>query len=327
MRMTRTARRTKMAIDYERLAKLLDGCSDAVILTHKSPDGDCLGAGLALCRYFRLTGRRANVLNSDGIPERYAFLAEWYADEELKDPVAVISVDVADTSLLGEALEGYSGSIDICIDHHKSNKLFAKQNFVDDKACAASLVLYELFEHMGYECDRIIASCLYTGIATDTGCFKFSNTSPKAHRAAADLIERGIDYAGINRRMFEIKSRGRIFAEQKLIGRMKFYGNDRIALITITNEMIENYGIDRAELDGFASIPLTVEGVEIGITLKQQELEPNVFKASIRTTKADASRIAAKFGGGGHDRAAGCTITADAHEATRLIVAEAEKYL
>ena len=86
MRMTRTARRTKMAIDYERLAKLLDGCSDAVILTHKSPDGDCLGAGLALCRYFRLTGRRANVLNSDGIPERYAFWRRGTPTRSLKTP-------------------------------------------------------------------------------------------------------------------------------------------------------------------------------------------------------------------------------------------------
>lgn len=308
------------------LGRLLSEADNVSILTHKSPDGDCIGAGLALCYWFRSRGKRANILNSDGIPERYSYLSRNYKKMEFDESV-IISVDLADTKLLGDALSAYSDRVDISIDHHISNRLFAKHNFVDGGASAACLVLFELFEAMGWEYDNLIASCLYTGIATDTGCFKYQNTTPAAHRAAAALMEKGVDYENINRRMFDIKSRGRINAEQKLIGRMKYFEDDRIALITITNELIASYGVDRAELDAFASIPLTVEGVEVGITLKQQEDKPELFKISIRTTVVDASAIASEFGGGGHLRAAGCSIVGDAREVTAKIVAAIKRYL
>lgn len=312
--------------DLTELGNLLLKADNVSILTHKSPDGDCIGSGLALCYWFRSRGKKANVLNSDGIPARYDFLSIDYKPMEFEEKT-VISVDLADTQLLGDALSDYAKRVDVSIDHHISNKLYAKRNYVDGDASAACLVLYELFETMGWDYNSLIASCLYTGIATDTGCFKYQNTSPAAHRAAAALMEKGVDYENINRRMFDIKSRGRINAEQKLIGRMKYFENDKIAIITITNEMIANYGIDRAELDAFASIPLTVEGVAVGVTLKQQEDKPELYKISIRTTQADASAIASEFGGGGHIKAAGCAVEGDAREITAKIVAAIKKYL
>ncbi len=308
------------------LAKLILDCDNVSILTHKSPDGDCVGAGLALCYYLRSKGKKANVLNSDGIPKRYDFLSDGYEPQEFEEEY-VISVDIADTQLLGDELIGYKDKIDLCIDHHRSNKNYAKKSFVDADASAACLILFELFEHMGEALDVKTASCLYTGIATDTGCFKFQNTTPSAHIAAAKLMQTGVDIEYINRRMFDIKSRGRIFAEQKVIGRMKFFEGDKIAVITLTNEMIDGYGIDRSELDGFASIPLTVEGVEIGVTLKQQKDANGVFKVSVRTTSADASKLCQTFGGGGHIRAAGCTIEGTAREVTKKIVNAAKRYL
>lgn len=313
-------------IDYQELSGLLMAAEDIAILTHKSPDGDCIGSGLALCYWLRSKGKRANVLNSDGIPARYDFLSAAYEPMEF-EAKTVVSVDLADTQLLGRALSSYADKIDISIDHHKSNKLFAKHNFVDSDASAACLVVYELLETMGEALDSLVASCLYTGIATDTGCFKYQNTTPAAHIAAARLMEAGVDHESINRKMFDIKSRGWLFAEQKLIGGMKFFCEDRIAVITITNDMIQSYGIDRAELDGFASIPLTVDGVAIGLTLKQQEDDPNVFKVSVRTTYADASGLASRFGGGGHIRAAGCSLSGDIREVTAMIVKAAEKFL
>ena len=313
-------------IDYEGLAALLSGWDNITILTHKSPDGDCIGAGLALCYYLRAMGKRANVLNSDGIPQRFSFLSEGYTQQEFEER-HVVSVDVADTQLLGERLEHYSDRIDLCIDHHRTSKKFAARNFIDPDASATCLVLYELFEHMGGTPSGIVASCLYTGIATDTGCFKFQNTTPAAHRAAARLMELGADYEEINRRMFDIKSRGRLAAEQILIGGIRYFDEGGIAVIVITNEFIEKYGIDRAELDGMASIPLNVEGVKIGITMKQQEDNPECFKVSLRTVCADACEIAEKFGGGRHVRAAGCTVSGSADSALLRIVSEAEKYL
>lgn len=314
------------ATDFKELAEILAGCDNVNILTHKSPDGDCVGAGMALCYVLRSKGKKANVLNSDGIPERYSFLTEGYTEQEF-NPEYIISVDLADTQLLGEPLSCYADRINLCIDHHKSNKMYAEISYVDGEASAACLILYQLFEYMNEKLDKLTASCLYTGIATDTGCFKYQNTTPEAHIAAAKLMNMGVDIESINRRMFDIKSRGRIFAEQKLIGRMKFFENDEIAVVTVTNEMIESYGIDRAELDGFASIPLTVEGVKIGITLKQQADDPDVFKISVRTTGADASALCSEFGGGGHIRAAGCTIRGTSAEVVKKVVKAAKRYL
>lgn len=310
----------------EALGQKLKECRNVTILTHARPDGDTIGSGLGLCYYLRSQGIKANVKNSDGIPAKYSYMTADYLEQEFEEET-VISVDVADISLLGEKLEHYADKIDLCIDHHVSNKMFARDSYVDGDASATCLIIFELIKVLGGKIDKLIADCLYTGIATDTGCFMFQNTTPAAHRAAAELKELGADAEGINRKMFQIKSKGRIIAEQKLIGNMHFAGDSQIALISITNDMINHYGIDRAELDGFAGIPLTVEGVKIGITLKQQPEDDTLFKVSIRTVYADASAIAATFGGGGHIRAAGCTLHGTEEEVAKTVIAAALKAL
>lgn len=310
----------------EALGARLRECRNVTILTHAHPDGDTIGSGFGLCYYLRSQGIKANVKNSDGVPTKLTFLSEDYKEQEFEEE-CVISVDVADTTLLGEKLEHYADKIDLCIDHHFSNRMFAKDSYVDGDASATCLIIFELIKTMGGKIDKLIADCLYTGIATDTGCFMFENTTPAAHRAAAELKELGAGAAEINRKMFQVKSKGRILAEQKLIGSMHFACDNQIALISITNDIIDNYGIDRTELDGFAGIPLSVEGVKIGITLKQQPEDDTLFKASIRTVSADASEIAATFGGGGHIRAAGCTLHGSESEVTEKVIAAAMKGL
>ena len=310
--------------DISALAQKLKNCSSAAILTHAHPDGDTLGAGFGLCYYLRSVGIKANVLNSEPFPEKFAFLYKDYEPQDF-EPESVISVDVAAQELLGEGLFGYADKIDLCIDHHFSNRMPARDSYVDGGSCAVCLIIFELLKELGAEITPRIACCLYTGIATDTGCFMFENTSPEAHRAAAALVEAGAKASEINREMFQVKSRGRLFAEQKAIGEMKFAGGGKIALITVTNELIDGCGVDRADLDGFAGIPLSVEGVEIGITLKQQP--EGVYKASVRTVSADASAIAKRFGGGGHIRAAGCTLTDDREESEKMITEAAAEFL
>ena len=158
------------------------------ILTHKSPDGDTLGSGFALCFFLRSLGKHANVLNSDKLPQRYAFLFEGYEPQEFKEEY-VVAVDIADPNLIGSNLPQYQqeGVIDLCIDHHISNKGFAKQTYVDGKASAAAMIIYEILKLSGKPISDHIAKCLYTGISTDTGCFKYENTTPKTHIIAAEL--------------------------------------------------------------------------------------------------------------------------------------------
>lgn len=300
-----------------------DSCENYIILSHKNPDGDTLGCAFALCRVLRQMGKAVTVRCHDGFPERYSFLYEGYDDgrkPEENERCRVVAVDIADTKLLGESLSEYAkeGSIDLCIDHHISNKMYAKQTYVDGDAPAAALILYELFVYMGREIDRQTATCLYTGIATDTGCFKYESTNARAHIAAAQLMEKGIDYANINRRMFDIKSRSRIEVEQAAMANMEYGEDGRMSMMIITQDMVKKSGADEAEFDGLASLPLTVEGVQIGITVRQRGEQ--LYKLSVRTTdKFDASAFCQKFGGGGHVRAAGCELSGTLDEVKRQI--------
>ncbi len=311
----------------EELAARISALDCVTILTHGHPDGDTAGSGLGLCYYLRSVGKRANVKNSDGFPAMFSYMTEGYEDMDFEEKT-VVSVDVADTKLLGSPLEEeYKDRIDLCIDHHFSNRNFAKESYVDGDSCATCLIIFKVLKILGAKPDKRIADCLYTGIATDTGCFMFEGTSPEAHRAAAELKEMGCHAAPINRIMFQIKSRGRILAEQKVISTMRFTDSGEVALITITNDIIDHYSIDRSELDAFAGIPLTVEGVRVGITLKQQAEDPGSYKVSIRTVDTDAAAIAAKFGGGGHIRAAGCTVKGDADYVANVVMQTAAEAL
>lgn len=311
---------------YDEVAEILKTIDNVTILTHKSPDGDCIGAGMGLCFYLRSLGKKANVLNSDGFPERFDFMTEGYEPQDFEEQF-VISVDISDTTLLGDELESYSDKIDLCIDHHGSNRFYAKKTYVDPEASAACLIIFEILEHIGAEISLPIATNLYTGLATDTGCFKFQNTTPEAHIAAAKLMRLGVDFEHINRKMFDIKSRGRVMCEQRLINDMRFFEDGQVAFLTVLNQHINEFQLDRSELDAFANIPLTIEGVRFAYALKQQEENPEEFKVSLRTTDADAAAICGEFGGGGHLRASGCTIEGKAREVMAKILDVTRKYL
>lgn len=317
---------------FDEIAAFLkdESVNNFILLTHKSPDGDTLGSGFALCRVLKNMGKKVKVLGSDGFPDRYSFLYDGYSEDSWQDtePHRVIAVDIADTALMGKNLEYYThqGTVDLCIDHHISNKMYAKQTYVDANASATGLVLFEFFGFMGIEIDKQTAVCLYTAIATDTGCFKYENTTPRAHIAAAALMEKGVDYTRINRLMFDIKSRRRIEVEQAALAHLDQAADGRVTLICVTKELLETSGADEAEISGLSAVPLTVEGTDVGITIRYKD--DDRYKLSVRTTdKADASAICKEFGGGGHIRAAGCEICAPLDKVKRMITETAQKHL
>ena len=312
---------------FRDILNIFDTHDNFLILTHKSPDGDTLGSGFGLCYFLRAMGKHANVVNSDKMPERYDFLYEGYYQQDF-EPQYIIAVDIADPKLIGSNLLEYQepNAVDLCIDHHISNKSFAVQTYVDANASAAALIMYELFKYSGREISNQIAKCLYTGIATDTGCFKYENTTPKAHIACAELMAYDIGFASINRRMFDVKSKGRLEIEQTCISNMKYYFDDRCTMLLLTTEQMNSCGVDPAEFDGLASIPLQVEGVQIGITVKQRH--EDVFKISVRTADTiDASAFCQSFGGGGHIRAAGCEITGTLEEVEKKLLDKVKSVL
>lgn len=290
-----------------------------LILCHQSPDGDTLGAGFGLHYALKKLGKTTRVACSDPVPKHFLFLQ----DENMPDftPGYVVAVDIADTQLLGKNLAQWADKVDLCIDHHPSNQFYARQTLLKADAAAAVELVYEIVKGLDVAIDKQIAECIYTGLCTDTGCFQFSNVTAYTLRIAADMIDYGADHANINRIMFDTKSRARIAMEQEALASLTYALDGKIAVIALTSEMMNRTGVAESELEGISSIPRQIEGVEVGITLRQKE---DGFKVSMRTVRQiDASKVCAVFSGGGHARAAGCFIPGDLDSCREKIVAAA----
>lgn len=297
--------RLMMRIDVKQAADFLRENDDYLILMHASPDGDTLGSGTALCLALQKFGKRAKAVCPDEIPHRfdYLFKAIEPMDFEHKN---VVCVDIADTKLLAE-MKKVGDTAELAIDHHSSHKDFAKKEFVEPESAACCELIYGVIKELGVEIDKDIASCLYTGVATDTGCFKFTNVTPRTHEIAAELIARGADFGAINYAMFVVKTQGRIKLEQETLKNMQFFADGKVAVIKASLALINSLpDIDTDDIGALANLPREIAGVEIGICVKEKKA--GVFKASLRTSEnVDAAEIAALFGGGGHTRAAGCS--------------------
>lgn len=304
-------------IDVKDTALMLSQAQDIVILTHQYPDGDTIGSGFALCRALHKLGKRARVECADDIPEKYDYLLTEQADDF--EPKLVVAVDVADEKLLGSLQDTYGGRIDLCIDHHGSNTEYADYLLLKADYAAAAMVICEVLREMNVAFDSAIAECIYTGISTDTGCFKYSNAGAYAHRMAADMMDLDIRYDMINRTMFDVKSRARVELERRALSDMRFFCNGRVAVMPITCEMIEQSGAAENDMEGLAPLPRQIEGVWVGVTMREKA--GGEFKISVRTgNHADASAICKELGGGGHIRAAGCTLEGPLDDAVETML-------
>ncbi|MGN1201815.1 MAG: bifunctional oligoribonuclease/PAP phosphatase NrnA [Eubacterium sp.] len=311
-----------MRIDVKQCAEILAQQDNILILTHAHPDGDTLGCGFALCRALMKMGKICAVLNADEIPKKYDFLYEDIAPIKFKHNY-VVAVDVATANLLG-SLEGQY-HIDMCIDHHSTNTEYADYLLLKDVP-AACQVIFEVIRELGVEIDDKIANCLYTGLTTDTGCFRYASTTSDTYRVAAELIDLGADNGKINRVMFETKTKTYARLERLALDSMRFYEDERVAVITITQEMYQLTGSNEQETEAIAPLTRQVEGVEIGITLREKA--DGTCKASIRTFESvNAAELAKAFGGGGHNQAAACRFDCGLKEAREKLVAKCGEFL
>ncbi len=314
--------------------KINDGCRDLtlrqtaaflkkhdnyIILTHASPDGDTLGSAYALYYGLNEIGKSACVLCPDVIPEKYGYFARK-TDHVARENATVIAVDVADKRLLGSLREEFGDIVDLNIDHHVSNVRYAKNLYLDSDASATAECIYELLSYMRVNINDITAKALYTGIVTDTGCFKYSSVTAKTHIIAAQLYEYNIDAPEINRIMFDTKSRKLLELERMVLDTAEFHFGGKCILLSVTAEMQEKTGCSGTDLEGIAVISRSVEGVVAGITLKQ--IDESEYKVSLRTyPPLDASVICKKLGGGGHKGAAGASVTGSLDEVKKTVLA------
>lgn len=312
-------------LDFQQTAEFLRSCEDAYILIHQSPDGDCIGSGYSLQAVLRLMGKRARVLCSDPIPQRFGFLLPSEPEEDF-EPKCIIAVDVADPKLFGSYCEQYRECVDLCVDHHISNLHYAKRTLLHADAAAACEVLYGLYRHMDIPFTEQIAKCLYTGIATDTGCFKFDNTTAQTHACAAEIMREfpDIRYGLINRNMFDVKSPSRLRAEMLMLQAMEYHLDGKCAMICVTQELLAQTGMEEQDTDGLANLPTQPEGVEVGITLRERET--GVYKISMRSAKdVNVSAICRTLGGGGHIKAAGCLLRGSLEEVKTVLLEAVRK--
>ncbi|MGN0970293.1 MAG: bifunctional oligoribonuclease/PAP phosphatase NrnA [Evtepia sp.] len=289
-------------------ASLLQSLDQVLILTHKRPDGDTIGCAAALCLGLRQLGKTAWVLpNEDahGLFDPYFQGVLAPADFQ---PQAAVSVDVASQGMLPESAAPWKDNILLCIDHHGSNEGYAQHTLVDPAAAACGEIITKVLTQLGVTITAPIALLLYMAIATDTGCFVYSNTTPETHRIAADLMETGFDAQWVNKRHFRVKSLKRMQIESRLVRDMDLEQDGSLVFAYVTLDMIRELQATEEDLEDISSFIGLLEGVDNAVTVRQ--LKPEECKISLRTDgkSLNASLVCARFGGGGHPAAAGCTI-------------------
>ena len=294
---------------------------DFLILTHGRPDGDTIGSGSALCRLLRGLGKQAFLLPNEDLTPRLGFLCG-----DLLAPEGFVPGAVATRELLCKNAAPFGDRVDLCIDHHPSNTDYAKNTLLDASCAATGELIWLLGEKLGYSPAPAFCDAVYTAISTDTGCFCYSNTTPQTHRIAALCMENGADFSRLNRQLFETKSWKRIQVENHVFQNIQLSAQGKIAAVCLTKEALDRLEATKDELDNLSALPRQIEGVCCSILLSQ--VGPGRFKGSVRTdAPVDASRLCARFGGGGHARAAGCTLEGEGEDCLSRLVKAAQEEL
>lgn len=312
-------------IDLQQAAQFLKDSENVLILTHRSPDGDTLGSGYALKHALEQLGKSAWVICNDPVSDRYEHLGLSREPVPFDNVRTIVSVDVADDRLLGEKLMPYARKVDLCIDHHASNTGYAKRLLLRETAAANCELMLDLIKVMGVKLTTQIADCLYTGLVTDTGCFRYSSTTVESHRAAEELMLAGARTELIHQRMFESTSKGKMSLMVSALQSLRYELNGRCAVMFLSRDKIEEEGVTDEELEGISSIPREIEGVSVGVTFRQYKSRRG-YKVSVRTDSViNANSICQRLGGGGHKGAAGCNIeNTSFEEAYRLVLQAVE---
>jgi phosphoesterase RecJ-like protein len=298
--------------------ELLKAAKKLVIVSHVSPDGDTLGSSLALMHALHMLGKEVILNVDDDISTVYSFLpgiAEYrrFAPNESVDADLLVIIDASSADRAGNAMEVVQSPAVLNIDHHKTNTRFADYLYLDSDAAATAEIIYSLLLEMGIKLTRDIATCIYEGIYTDTGSFKYSNTTSNTLKTAADLLNYGVNPSLISDNM-ELKSRSQVEMLRKVLETLTFLKDGKVAYIEIPLELYDH----NIETDTFISYPRYVEGVEIALLFKQ--VKENLTRVSFRSKEIDVAKIALSFGGGGHKKASGCSIYAPLKEAEKVIL-------
>ena len=307
-------------ISLSRVCDRLETADTVLILTHMRPDADTLGSAFGIRELLLGLGKKAEVINADTtVPKRLQFIPNQttLTEDTLPEgysPDLIMSVDVSAPHLLGELEAKYAGKTELAIDHHVLGTPFASETYVGDVgACGEIIVdIFREFKARGKQLmTRRAATALWAAICSDTGSFKYETVTAETHLRIAELMDAGINHAEIARRLYDSKPITQVIATKLALNTLRFYHSTKIATVHFTQDMLKENGLDREDIEEIIGLTRGIEGVEVGVSIKQSDTDPTLFKVSMRSNRvADVSKLCAEFGGGGHVRAGGCTLNA-----------------
>lgn len=310
-------------LNLKETGELLLAAKSLIFCCHVSPDCDTLGSALGLMLFLEQQGKQVTLLVDDVINKSFSFLPGIAkaqmpeADKEYTADLFVV-IDASSWDRIGICNQVVKAKQLLNIDHHISNTEFAEYLYLDAQAAAVGEIMVDLFETCGWEMDKAMADNFYTAISTDCGSFRYSNTTPKTMRQAAKLLELGVNPNEINENL-GLNSVATMQLLAKVLPTITFALEGRVAYIKLTNDLYNK----ETSTETFVNIVRYIEGVDVGIFFK--EVEPGKTRVSMRTCKTDAAVIAVQFAGGGHVRAAGCTVMAPIDEAVGQVLAAIAK--
>ena len=322
-----------LSLSFEEVIERLEAPADTLILFHRGPDADAVGSAFAMKKVLSDLGSRAFCVCADEVPARLLFLTDGEQESVLPEAIPedfdvarIVSVDTASPSQLGALWELYEGQIDLMIDHHGMGEPYA-DHYIRPDAAATGELMFDLVKHLAtagrVEITDALCTNLYAAISSDTGGFRFSNVTPDTHLRAAELIASGIDCAKINQKLFDTKTMEQLRAQAAGISNLRTFADGRIAVITFPYALKAALGLKDEHLESLVDVARSLMGTQIAISIRQPGTE-GIFRASVRSScDYDVSALCAVFGGGGHQKAAGCTITASDMDAAvdKLIAA------
>lgn len=304
-----------------------------LVVSHLHPDGDAIGSTLAVGLILKRLGKRAVMVNESPVPYKFRFLPDAEniltpEEAEAEGPFRrVIAVDVADRDRMGTVRRLLAEDVKVLnIDHHPTNDRFGTCNLVMPEAAATAEILCLWAQRLEVEWDRPLATCLYTGLLTDTGGFRYSNTTPEVMELASGLLRHGVDPGGVADRVIETMTRGQLALLRRSLDTLTFSDDGQVGWMKLNREDFRATGAEEEDLDGIVNYARNVMGVDVGILFRETDV--GRVKASLRSREiVDVGKLALSLGGGGHARAAGCTLTGTMEEAEQRVLEQVNAVL
>ena len=288
------------------------------ILSHRRPDGDTIGSSAALCLGLRQLGKKAHVLENVEVSDRFRWLHEGLTKPWVEEGDTIVSVDVASPGMMPKAFMPLLGSIALRIDHHASATSFADVELVDGGSASCAEVVWDVLALMGVKADKAIAEAVYVGTSTDTGCFRYANTTAHTFAVAAECAGAGARIYELNQELFETNTLGRLRMQAWIVDHMKLLRGGEMAVCAIPKAVENSIGVTEDDMDNISSFPRTVAGVRMAATLR--ETDDGDTKMSVRAVPGyDATLVTVPFGGGGHKGAAGASVKLPLEEAAKAV--------